>query len=388
MDALGKADRELAKALDKFNRVKAAASARTPTTMVKQVTKRDEQGRITEVVETPVMDPQVPNADDVMKVAGEVAAASVEAVQEAKRQGSVTAGQLSSQMAEVVMERVVEIAEEAAQRHVEEVIEDFKREQDEDPYEEEDDDLEASAEDDLTEEDIQEAYGQDEEGHFRTKAAAQEAFEQDLTAIVQKQTAPIAREVALIAERQKAIRKQTLELDGLTYLLKELGSWKNVRRFFKAMRRKSLKDPDHPFRTDPRLRVFMFPDDGPGRVSTETSAEHQADDNPDVQTDQMQDKWHGYRRRGHHRGERYDGNPEESVFMRQSLYGEKPADMPKDPDETSVDEIQDLTGVGGAGGQDFRAHRAPQADNVLMSEYRPRKALRGPVRKRGMWSGR
>jgi hypothetical protein len=366
-------EKDLADAIENFNKAKAATSG--PPTVVKRVTKRDPDGRIAEVTETPVTDAATTHA--ALKAANSVVEMAAEVVKETKAKAAVSAAQLGADVADAVVKTAKQVAEEAAADYVEEALQDFKRQEDEDEFEE--DDVEASAEDDLTEEDIQDAYGQDEAGNFRTKAGAEEAFARDLTALVEQKVAPLVRAAQLVAEQQKALKKRVAELDGLTYLYNELGTWKNVRRFFKAMRRKSIKDPDHPFRTDPRLRVFMFPEDGPGRVSTETSAEHKADDNPDVQTDQMQDKWHGYRRRGHHRQAMNDiGVPK---FMRQTMYGEKDKDTPKDGTE-----IQDLSGPGGSGGQDFRAHRAPQADNVLMSEYRPRKAVKRAVRRRGLWS--
>jgi hypothetical protein len=373
------ADEKLAGAIDKFNRVKAAASARQPTAMVKQVTKRDELGRITEVTETPVTDPQVPNADDVLKVATEVTEAAVEAIQEAKRQGTVTAGQLSAQMADQVVEAAKAVAEETAARHVEEVIEDFRRAEDEFEDDEEDDDLEG-------EEDIEDLDAQDPDdpGLFRTPAKVEADFERDLTAIVEEKIEPlvaeVARQQAQIREVGKAIIRRRAEVDGLTYLLQELGSWSEVRRFFKIARSQPLTG-DHPFLTDRRLRVFAFPGAEGLRHSNETSAEYQEEEY-EAQSDNMQDKPH--KTPGRSRSI-YDGDPTTNVFMargrRQSLHDERPADLDREGNE-----VQDLRGPGGSGGQDFRAHRAPQADNVLLSEYRPRTVKRA-VRRRGLWSG-
>ena len=329
---------------------KAVADAASSQTKM-DITRDPVTGLINGMTTTPVGDANVAKAGE------EAIEKVVDAVEDLQKQATVTAGEVGQMVADAVVEKAREVAETIIGDMVAKATEDleaFRRPEDEfeDDDEMDDDDLEAAAEDIA-----------------------------DAVDTIERSLAPMSDEISKVLAIQKEQARQVLllrsQIDALASLTKELGSVENVREFFKFARQVPLTD-DHPFLNDPRLRVLVFPDSGGGKVSTSTSAEYEEDDNPDVQTDQMADHHPGY-------NVRRPKVVEEKA--RQSMHDRLPADLPN-PDASQP---QDLTGVGGSGGQDFRAHRNPHPDAVLMSEYQPRKRVmrsRGPVRRRGLWSGR
>jgi hypothetical protein len=319
---------------------RAVADAAKPPQTKMDVTRDPATNLINGVTMTPVQ------SDAAVAKAGEQAIEQVvDAIEDLQKRATVDAGQLGSMVADAVVEKAREVAEVVIGDMVAKAAEDleaFRRREDED-YDEEDDlddeDLEVAAED------------------------IAEAIE-----TVHRAMAPLADEVAQVSATVKAqaaqVRLVRSQVDALASLVEELGSVEAVGDFFRIARSVPISD-DHPALTDPRVRILMFPDLGAGRASTETSVEHAEDDSSRAQSDQWADWWPRHRRQGDH------------VEKKQTMHDRKPTDLPGDEPAAN-----------GTGGQDFRNHRSPHPDAVLMNRRALRhKKLVDQKRKR-RWRGR
>jgi hypothetical protein len=243
----------LVDALDRFTKARDAVVA-PPTATVREVVKRDEHGRIEQVMDRPVT---LANADDVQAATEAVTEAATKAIDAAT--GIVQ--EAKAQAAAQVAGSVVEAAREVARDAVREVVEDFKRLDDEDPAEaEEDDELDALA--------VARDYLVDYEPEvFKSPAKAKADREQ---ALIDGVDEAANKTITTLVRR---ITQHAAIIDAIKYVVDEFdGDLARIQVFFKVARETPM-GRNHPFVVDERLRAFRFPDSDQGRMSDETSLE-------------------------------------------------------------------------------------------------------------------